>query len=250
MNRNTGLVAGALVILTILGVSNLPNQSSQSTGAGETKESTGRSTKKASTSGPKESSPCKEIVQRLQRFVKDAAGPITPRDLPGFCFEPDPRRKQDLVNDKLGVQFAIATVPNPVSTHLPLMFDRIVETIQQAAQDDNYSYDSSWFPWDATGPTYPQFTDQQAAEEQQDIQELQPGVMVFRRALDTRHLYGNPYDDGLVIFLVGEQPTVGISDDQFQNALIWIHTFNGLRDGQPLRILGPTFSGSLPSLQR
>lgn len=52
-----------------------------------------------------------------------------------------------------GVRFAIATVPNPVSTNLPLMFDRLVESVQQAAQDENYSYDASWFPWDDTSKT-------------------------------------------------------------------------------------------------
>ena len=46
------------------------------------------------------------------------------------------------------VHFAIALVPDPVSTHLSLLFDRIVESTQQAVQDDNYSYDASWFPWE------------------------------------------------------------------------------------------------------
>jgi hypothetical protein len=47
---------------------------------------------------------------------------------------------------------------------------------------------------------------------------------------------------------VGEQPTGGINDEQFQNALDWIETFGGYREGK-LRVLGPAFSGSIPSLQ-
>src|SRR6202030_2289461 len=101
-------------------------------------------------------------------------------------------------------------------------FDRIVESTQQAAQDDNYSYDSSWFPWDSTDKDYPLLGDQQAAEELQSIQQAQPGVMIFRRAL---HASDKPYGGGLVIFLVGEQPTGGLRDEQFENALAWINQF-------------------------
>jgi hypothetical protein len=149
------------------------------------------------------------------------------------------------------VHFAIAIVPNPVSTHLPLLFDRIVETIQQAAQDDNYSYDASWFPWDAARKEYSSLADQQKADDLRGIQEAQPGVMVFRGALAPDQ-DGPPYRRGMVIFLVGEQPTGGISDDQFKNALAWIADLGGLSGKQPppLQILGPTFSGSLPSLRR
>ena len=68
--------------------------------------------------------------------------------------------------------------------------------------------------------------------------------MVFRGAARN----GNaPYHSGLIVFLVAEQPTGGIDDGEFTNALAWIDYFGCLH---PLRILGPTFSGSLQPLQR
>jgi hypothetical protein len=92
------------------------------------------------------------------------------------------------------------------------------------------------------------------ADKRQDFQEAQPGLMVFHTPPYT--LQG-PYRK-LVIFLVGESPTAGINARQFENAKGWI---NALRDLDKLGgakgsanslcslcILGPTFSGSLPSL--
>ena len=64
-----------------------------------------------------------------------------------------------------------------------------------------------------------------------------------------------PFENGLIVFLVGEQPTRGINQDQWLNAIHWIALQAAKRapdkdDPSPLRILGPGFSGSLPSLER
>ena len=63
---------------------------------------------------------------------------------PGFCYRGDKAPDVQRLSPA-HVDFVIATAPNPLMTHLPLMFDRVVEIIQQAAQDDKYSYDSSCF---------------------------------------------------------------------------------------------------------
>jgi hypothetical protein len=267
MKRNGGLAAGFLAVLTLVGVSNLPNRSPQSPAAPGKFAVPSARTAPASTS-PKPYAPCTEIAKRLRRLTRDASKPAkdankpvkdqdkTVKDpdkpvdqwaLPGSCYESDRPPGLETVHTSDGVQFAIATLPNPVSTHLSLLFDRLVETIQQAAQDDNYSYDSSWFPWDTTTTTYPLLVDQKKAEDLQEIQQSQPGVMVFRRAVTSGLI--TPYQEGLVILVVGEQPTGGISDDQFKNALAWIDQMGGRADGE-LRIVGPTFSGSIPSLRR
>lgn len=171
-------------------------------------------------------------------------------EAPDSCYQPG--QSLDGLDDPRtfpNVGFAIATVPNPVSTHLPLLFDRIVESIQQSAQDEAYAYDDSWFPWEPVAKDYAYLQDQQLAEELQKIQREMPGVMVFRQGLDkSKDLPA--YESGLIVFLVGEQPTGGIDDDQFDNALAWIARLGGFSSEKPLRILGPTFSGSLPSLRR
>ena len=245
MKRNGGLAAGLLAVLTFVGVSNLGNKSSQSPAPAERKKPAipvGR--RAAAHASPQPHPPCTEIAKRLRRLVTDTGTPVESWELPGSCYESDRPKGLATVRAWPGVRFAVAIVPNPVSTHLPLLFDRLVETIQQAAQDDNYSYDASWFPWDTTSKSYELLLDQQAAEDLQEIQQSQPGVIVFRAGGPAK-----PYDRGLVVLVVGEQPTGGISDDQFEHALDWIAELGGLSDGA-LRILGPTFSGSLPSLQR
>jgi hypothetical protein len=45
------------------------------------------------------------------------------------------------------MHYAIALTPDPRHTHLSPFFDRSIEAIQQAAQDDGYTYNSSWMPW-------------------------------------------------------------------------------------------------------
>jgi hypothetical protein len=136
---------------------------------------------------------------------------------------------------------------------LALVFDRIVESLQQAAQDDHYSYDGSWFPWSAANQNYSRSADQLEAEDRQKIQTSQPGIMVYRRAPredDDAPQTKEPYQQGLVVLLVAEQPTGGISDSQFDSALQWLHWLRGSDSKRPVRIVGPVFSGSLPSLQR
>ena len=148
------------------------------------------------------------------------------------------------------MQFVIATVPNPITTHLPLVFDRMIEVIEQAAEDDKYSYDSSWFPWDEA-KNYSSLSDQIMADKAQKLQESQPGVVVFRASVtaemvkDVDHA---PYQSGMLVFVVDEQPTGGINRTEFENALAWIEWLGGLSPGRTLKILGPSFSGSLPSL--
>ena len=86
------------------------------------------------------------------------------------------------------------------------------------------------------------------AKEALDIQENQPGLLVFSKP------FTNPASaGGLAVFVVSELPTGGINREQFENALKWIYQLgdfsskNQLKINE-LKILGPTFSGSLSSL--
>jgi hypothetical protein len=157
-----------------------------------------------------------------------------------------------------GIRYAIAITPDPLHTQLSLMFDREISVVQQAAQDAGYIYNSSWFPWntDKEGSlTY--LADRQYAADLTDGREACPGVILFRRnlQLDQNASAGEAYREGLVVFVVGEQPTGGINHDQWTNALSWLRNHaqsasGGMVKDGVLRILGPSFTGSLDSLER
>jgi len=48
------------------------------------------------------------------------------------------------------LKFVVATLPDPVHTHLPVLFDQFAVAIQEGAQDEKYDFDSAWLPWDIT----------------------------------------------------------------------------------------------------
>jgi len=85
---------------------------------------------------------CEQIVLHLKRFYP----PPNAVPLPGdeVCGAPARASATTPLN------LAILIVPNPVETHLPLVFDRLIEAVQQAVQDSGYNFDSAWFPWNST----------------------------------------------------------------------------------------------------
>jgi hypothetical protein len=144
------------------------------------------------------------------------------------------------------VKFAIAIVPDPVHTHLSLFFDRTMDAIQQGARQAGWIFDRASMPWDSQ--EHPESTDFRARlgqQEYQDNKEALPGLMIFRYAI------AKNLNTPLYVFVVGETPTGGVNKDQFRTALDLI---SGLpKSGShplpgQLRIIGPTFSGSLYSL--
>jgi hypothetical protein len=167
-----------------------------------------------------------------------------------FALDPKQDTAQGL-RSRAGVRYAIALTADPRHTNLSLMFDREMAAIQQAAQDESYTYDSSWLPWSVDQSSYPLLDDQRAAEDVSSHREACPGVLLFRRSVSTEQ---DPYRQALVVLVVGEQPTGGINQDQWQNAIHWLmqNASDKEDDGQPrlLRVLGPSFSGSLVSLGR
>jgi hypothetical protein len=148
--------------------------------------------------------------------------------------------------------FVIAIVPDPVHTHLALYFDRTIDTIEEALQDDGYIFYEAVVPWDqAAHPEPDDFTLRLAAKQYQKSREKLPGVMLFRPSRDV-----DAPKDPLAVMLVGESPTGGIDKDQFLGAIARIQDPLGTKknrmkkDELSLRILGPTFSGSLYSLNK
>src|SRR5579862_6590907 len=189
-----------------------------------------------------------EIARLIDRFLYGSAlkQRLTPGELPP------------------GIRIMIATIPDPRHTHLSLQFDRTLEAVQQAAQDERYTYDSAWLPWKTERIEYGSLTDRNAEMKEAAEREVCPGLVLFRRAIsagapaDCKDAGGlaprsgdAPYQCGLFVFVVGELPTGGLNRIQWDNALHWIdgHASRN-RPDRTLRVLGPNFSGSMPSFVR
>lgn len=257
MKQNSGIIAILTVFLAAFGISNLQKNNPSSGAVSETTNRSNSRAKPNASDTPILSPACEEIGGRLQRFFEKKSEPEENKNQdeqnPGFCYDggkgPNDKYRPSLPPD---VQFVVATVPNPISTHLPLVFDRMIEVIEQAAEDDKYSYDSSWFPWDEA-KDYSSLSDQIMADKAQKLKQSQPGVVVFRGAVNAemvKKMDLTPYQRGLIVFVVDEQPTGGIDRTEFANALAWIEWLGGLSPERTLNILGPSFSGSLPSLDQ
>lgn len=254
MNRNQGAATIALVLAALVGMSYLPKgdrgtENASSKGVESTASRTNR-TRTIAAGAPTPSEACTEIGGLLARFY-DGFEKVP---YPQSCFDPGVKAPQPIPTKHLKLKLVIALLPNPVSTHFSLFFDRGVEAIQQAAQDEGYSYDSSWLPWSDELREYTHLADDISNTKRRHAIETQPGLMVFRRGVSKEGEPSHPYSEGLVVLLVGEQPTRGIADEEFENAMLWFSNLAPLgsnpQQADPLRILGPTTSGALPSLHR
>jgi hypothetical protein len=143
-----------------------------------------------------------------------------------------------------GVHFVIATAPDPVHTHLGLFFDRTIDAIEQGATNQDYMIDRIIMPWYYFDQPASQQTEQDKLLRKE--RESYPGLMIFR----------SEGIDPLFVFVVGETPTAGINKEQFYHAVKIIHEIREGKDcpecAEPIDfgLLGPTFSGSLYSLQK
>lgn len=189
--------------------------------------------------------PCRDLVDLFENFLLDEAV-VEPKECGDSSANAAPAKPKDV---DFHPNFIIASLPDPLHTHFALLFDRFVEAIQEGGQDEGYEYDSSWLPWETEEPSLALLSDQDAAEDRKENREDQPGVLLFRKSSPTNHGPRAPYQEGLIIFVVGEEPTGGIHRKQFNNAVAWIAALEKDRNNHsPVAILGPTFSGSFPSL--
>jgi hypothetical protein len=170
------------------------------------------------------------------------------------------------------IQVLFVTVPHPIETHLAAAFDHNVDALQTGLQDAGYLFDSSVIPWEAKRER-DDFSDDELEKESAEDADRTPGLLLFRKwnSTDLASLpYVDPYAHGLMVFLLSEKPTKGIEKAQAETAWdilekIGIRT-RPLAQGsiaarsqsaaskskqkaiEPIRILGPSFSGSLDSL--
>jgi hypothetical protein len=203
--------------------------------------------------------PCVDIEEHLQEFLLGASRKSIAA--PSSCYPSSALPKDDsavgadLRKNAQHLHFMIAILPDPLHTHFSLSFDRLTEAIQQGASDEKYVYDSSWLPWETEEAKLALIKDQDEIDERKKAREEQPGILLFRKDIAQKtNKTAQPYDDGLVVFIVAEEPTQGIHRIQFENATAWIAALEPRTKSPPPpyklpgQILGPSFSGSIPSL--
>jgi hypothetical protein len=235
--------AAVLAIAAAVGISSYSSSPRESTRAGRQSETTATKHTAAHAQVTKE---CSDLVDLFQAFLLRNVNAPRPE-----CYEPGKAPPPTITvppEDQFQPKFVIATLPDPLHTHFPLLFDRFVEAIQQGAQDEGYQYDSSWLPWETEEPALTHLSDQDTSDDRKKNREDQPGVLLFHAAAQGTPKALQPYRDGLFVFIVGEDPTDGIHRKQFENALNWIAVLQNVSARRNVAILGPTFSGSFPSL--
>jgi hypothetical protein len=135
-------------------------------------------------------------------------------------------------------KFIIATVPDPVNSHYPVVFDRLVESIQRGFNRYHYTLDRFWLPWEAEpGPVDSDYVMHERHKEWLEAVQEYPGVLVFRPEGTSL--------ERICVLLVGENPVTGIHKLEFMNAMDTIEYFAPTPE---ISVLGPTYSGSITSL--
>jgi hypothetical protein len=125
-------------------------------------------------------------------------------------------------------EFMIALVPDPLDSSLAISFDQAISAIQLAFAEEKYLPDRFWLPWRGEAAKAKAYRDN-------------PGIMLFRNE-------GDPVRCLSTLFLVGETPKLGIQKEAFRQAVALIDKLTG-RPQQTLNVLGPSFSGSIASLE-
>src|SRR5580700_5403003 len=109
--------------------------------------------------------------------------------------------------EQSNIQFVFASLPDPVHTHMALLFDRSIEAIESAAQASGFLFSRAWMPWDvSTHNESADFTVRLALADYRERVESLPGLMIFRRSGAKRN---NDDHSILFVFVIGETPTAG-----------------------------------------
>ena len=119
------------------------------------------------------------------------AGAATKKINDFFALNEPEKKQSSQAKLPADVRYAIALTPDPIHTHLSLMFDREIALVQQAAQDEGYVYNSSWFPWkNEPDGTLEHLADRQYDADLADSREACPGVILFRKDRNSRQPRG------------------------------------------------------------
>jgi hypothetical protein len=127
---------------------------------------------------------CSSLREQLEDFLEIPEKKLV---LPAQCYEKDDptqnKTTPNLADKTERLKFVIALLPDPVHTHLPVLFDQFALAIQEGAQDEKYDFDGSWLPWDDEETPYALFLDEKAANREKEFKETQPGIILFRKTV-------------------------------------------------------------------
>jgi hypothetical protein len=197
--------------------------------------------KEAQKEAPKKETPCRKVEGKEDKALPGWCGPVRAlREFyglgSGLDLDEDSmvRELVEAINrEDIGYkpQFMIALVPDPLETTLPNYFDMALDAIRRGFGESQYRGDRFWLPW----------IDE--ADKRERVYLEAPGVLLFRRVEAKK-------EELLVVFLIGESPKAGIHQDAFREALRYVSVFTPLSTmpPAPVTVLGPSFSGSVDSL--
>ncbi|MDB5390639.1 MAG: hypothetical protein JWM11_6285, partial [Planctomycetaceae bacterium] len=181
---------------------------------------------------------------------------------------PAPNRKYDAwdldvdLKERLqayDLDFLVLTVADPIDSVTNCFFDHQLDALQKALvaeSNDSWLYSGGYLPWQAfkdqrsVTPTVPLLRKKHWYQDE-------PGLLVFRQE---KKAVENAKDRLLLVYLVGEMPTLGIQQDAMLHAVREIAILTQLTkdppeigsnpgDQIPIPIIGPTFTGGAYSLK-
>jgi len=254
MNRDgTTLLVGTLLATLLLspGIRSSPDVGKAVSTSAVPSQTTAKGSRKE-TRLPCTTAACKKLIDTGKEGREEYRGELEEL-ITDVCQTTQVRKEpQDAAECRKPSNFIIALVPDPVHTHLALVFDRTIDVIEEAVQDEGYIFDRALTPWDRKAhPDPDDYESRLEGEEYQKGREELPGLIAF---------HGDSEGKWLFVLVVAETPTSGVREKQFENAIGMISSATGVDIGagwkvnlqkEPgLRILGPTFSGSLHSLRK
>lgn len=158
----------------------------------------------------------------------------------GDAAEPDLRRAAE----RYELRVVVATLPDPVDTHLDWLFDSNLDALKRAFERAGYVIDGFWLPWTRDDRPVPAFASPVPRRDDR------PGVMLFR---DSSAIAEGRKARLALLYVVGESPTGGVHKRALRAALqerydLLTGPFGA--DAEPVvKLLAPVFSGSSESLR-
>jgi hypothetical protein len=262
MRREVGTSAGVLALLALVLHTQLPNPDG---GASGSRTGTTEAAAKKNAQTEERDEPVDGPWLATQAFFNAASSPLKPpRSTPdahrndfqkflGQLVSPDKPPTRSAILQRLGSpdptkektteRFSIvATVADPLHTHMALRLDEETEAIERAVQENYWDFSEQWLPWlDRFDGMESSINSRRSERWRQREQEELPGILIFRAKSDRKTFPKRI----LFVFLVPETVTGGVNGPAFYAAM---HLAGVLSPKHPTGILGPSFSGSFASL--